>query len=294
MKPRIAVVIPTIREEQLKDFLKAWKEEFDFWGVKVVIVHDGDEPFVEFEDSNYSIVEIMGEKDADLIYNKSDCCRNLGFAFVAKELAGVEYILTLDDDTKPNDSTINDHLNILGEKVSISWVNTAGDDYMRGFPYKVREEAEVKLSHGVWYGVADWDAPTQLVNGNKDVEFYKGIIPKGVYYPMCGMNIMFHRDLLPYMYYAPMGHRVGMDRFADIWLGVVSKRIIDKKGWAVATGYSSVIHDRASNVWKNLQKEAKGLELNETFWEGDESDPYFDLYKKQRERWEKWIKKHLK
>jgi reversibly glycosylated polypeptide/UDP-arabinopyranose mutase len=251
MKPRIAVVIPTIREEQLKDFLKAWKEEFDFWGVKVVIVHDGDEPFVEFEDSNYSIVEIMGEKDADLIYNKSDCCRNLGFAFVAKELAGVEYILTLDDDMKPNDSTINDHLNILGEKVSISWVNTAGDDYMRGFPYKVREEAEVKLSHGVWYGVADWDAPTQLVNGNKDVEFYKGIIPKGVYYPMCGMNIMFHRDLLPYMYYAPMGHRVGMDRFADIWLGVVSKRIIDKKGWAVATGYSSVIHD-------SLEKLAKG------------------------------------
>jgi hypothetical protein len=102
---------------------------------------------------------------------------------------------------------------------------------------------------------------------------------------MCGMNIAFKRKMLPYMYYAPMGYAVGLDRFADIWLGITSKRTIDENGWAVVTGYSRVRHDRASNVWKNLQKEARGLELNETFWEGDENDPYFKIYEDNRKKW---------
>jgi hypothetical protein len=106
------------------------------------------------------------------------------------------------------------------------------------------------------------------------------------------MNIAFKRKLLPYVYYAPMGYRVGLDRFADIWLGVVLKDIIDKMGWAVVSGYAPVNHQRASNVWKNLIKEAKGLELNEKFWLHKNKDKYFKEYKKARERWEKLIKSY--
>ncbi len=157
--------------------------------------------------------------------------------------------------------------------------------FPRGVPYNVRSEAEVVLSHGIWHGVKDWDAPTQLVLGNRDVTFYKGAIPKDVLYPMCGMNIAFKAKMLPYMYYAPMGHRVGLDRFADIWLGIESKKIIDKKGWAVVTGYAAVRHERASNVFVNLIKEAKGLGLNEEYGK----DEYFKLYKRQRERWQKYV-----
>ena len=87
------------------------------------------------------------------------------------------------------------------------------------------------------------------------------------------------------MYYAPMGPRVGMDRFADIWMGIESKKVIDKNGWAVITGMASVKHKRASNVFTNLVKEAKGLGLNETYWQGDEKDGYFKLYKDCRKRW---------
>jgi reversibly glycosylated polypeptide/UDP-arabinopyranose mutase len=287
MPNQIGVVIPTIREEQYKTFLEAWKLLFKIHEVCLVTVHDGDNPILTHAGQNYSVKEIMGE-DADLIYNKNDGVRNLGFAFISKHLPNIDTIITLDDDTLPLHDTIQDHLDTLNKKVPISWFSTASE-YMRGFPYGVREEAEVVLSHGLWQGVKDWDAPTQLTLGNRDVTFYQGPIPKGIYYPMCGMNIAFKRKMLPYMYYAPMGYKVGMDRFADIWLGIESKRIIDKNGWAVYSGGAFVEHNRASNVWANLKKEVQGLALNETFWQGDESDPYFKEYKEKRERWEKFI-----
>jgi len=152
----------------------------------------------------------------------------------------------------------------------------------------VREEAEVVLSHGIWEGDKDYDAPTQITQGNKECQFYQGAIPRGIYYPMCGMNIAFKRKLLPYMYFAPMGPRVGLDRFADIWCGIESKRVIDKNGWAVVSGYATVLHNKASNVYTNLTKEAKGIGWNEEFWKGKGNNSYFKLYRKNRKRWEEY------
>jgi len=276
----IAVVIPTIREDCLLKFKDAW------WGllmrhdVEFVVVHDGDKPVLEHAGDLYTVKDVMG-KSSDLIYNKNDGVRNLGFAFVARYLPEVEYIITLDDDVKPIGDPIQDHIDALNMRVSTKWMSTILDEYPRGFPYGVRDKSEVVLSHGVWEGVKDWDAPTQLVRGNPDARFYKGVIPRGVMYPMCGMNIAFKRKMLPHMYYAPMGYRVDLDRFADIWLGIESKKIIDTNNLAVVSGYSKVLHEKASDVWKNLQKEARGLYLNENY--GD--DEYFILYEKERKRW---------
>ena len=286
----VAVVVPTIREKEYNKFLSAWEPLFDKHNVILVTVFDGENPYVECDGKQRTLDEVMGD-NADLIYNKSDVVRNLGFAFIAKHLPDVSYIITLDDDTRPLYDTIGQHVNVLQKSVPVSWMSTAGTDYMRGFPYELRNEAEVVLSHGVWEQNPDWDAPTQLVTGNRDrtEPFYKGPIPKGVYYPMCGMNIAFKRKLLPYMYFAPMGHRVGLDRFGDIWLGVSVKDVIDEKGWAVYTGGAVCVHSRASNVFKNLQKEARGLELNETFWKGEADDEYFDEYEDARTRWKDFI-----
>ena len=287
----LAVVVPTIRPERYKEFLRAWQKLFSGYDVDLITVWDGNRPYLTHNNKKYSLKKIMGE-DQDLIYNKNDGVRNLGFAYIAKALPQVDTIITLDDDVKPIGDPLGAHLMALKRPKPVSWLSTLLDDYPRGFPYGVRKEAEVVLSHGVWYGVADWDAPTQLVRGNPSVRFYTGPIPKGVYFPMCGMNLAFKRKLLPYVYYAPMGYRVGLDRFADIWLGITLKKIIDKKGWAVVSGYAPVYHKRASNVWTNLRKEVEGLELNETFWAGDEKDAYFKLYNKERRRWEKLIKSY--
>jgi hypothetical protein len=284
---KIACIVPTCRDECIKQFIDGWIDLFAKNDVLLVVVKDGRDPRVFYKKRNFSVKDIMGDK-SDLIYNKNDGVRNLGFACVAKHFPDIEYYMTLDDDVLPYGDTIKNHFNALNKRVPTSWFNIASD-YTRGFPYRLREESEVVLSHGVWNGIMDFDAPTQLVNGNKQLEFYNGPIPKGVYFQMCGMNLMFKKKLLPYMYFAPMGHRVGLDRFADIWLGINVKRAIDDNGWAVVSGYSKVIHNKASNVFANLIKESKGLMLNEDYWSGNESDPYFKLYNSQRKKWKDFI-----
>jgi reversibly glycosylated polypeptide/UDP-arabinopyranose mutase len=291
----IAVVVPTVagREEVFAGFMAAWQPLFNNHAVTFVRVTDGEMPSVEvdlFEQpiDAKTINEIMDD-NAGAISNFNGGVRNLGFAYIAKYVPQADIIMTLDDDTRPIGDTIQDHLDALERRVPISWVSTASE-YMRGFPYGVREEAEVVLSHGVWENVADWDAPTQLVMGStRKVDFPKMPIPKGIYYPMCGMNIAFKRKMLQDMYQAPFWLEQGIGRVDDIICGIYSKQVIDSHGWAAVTGYARVWHERASNVYKNLKLEAASIELFEQLAQGDESHPYFDVYKKKRAKWDKFF-----
>lgn len=296
----IACVVPTIRPQQHATFMEAWAPLFDRRQVTVLTVWDGDVPTVE--DANHPGVRFDAEHilgaDADLIYHRSDVCRNLGFAYIAaaEYLRDVTHILTLDDDCFPRGDTIADHLAALDRCVPISWLSSSPDAYTRGFPYGVRSEAPVMVSHGVWYGNADWDARTQLENNNAPLEsFYRGPIPRGALFPFCGMNVMIRRSILPLFYFAPMGPRVDFDgqiwdRFGDIWLGVCLKRDLDHRELAMVSGYAAVEHTRASDVHVNLRKEATGLAINERFWEeGVGVHPYFRMYRDLRNRWYYWI-----
>lgn len=280
---KTAVVIPTIRIESYRQFLQAWEQDFKKHDITLVTVFDGERPKVVCNNIGYEVWEVMG-KYSDIIYNLNDGVRNLGFAYVAKYLTDIDTIISFDDDVKPSRDTIGDHLSILGTKTSINWLSTASK-YTRGFPYKHREEARVVVSHGVWRGVADWDAPSQLINGNPPVEFYRGVVPKGIHSPLCAMNFAFTREMLPYVYQAPMGHRVGLDRFADIWGGIELKNDVDRLGMAYVTGYAEVLHERASNVYDNLIKEARGLKINENYGK----DKYFKLFFEQRARWQEFL-----
>lgn len=291
----IAVVIPTCREDlYASTFTPRWSALFKRHNVHVLTVHDApDAKDITMDHDHvvrmgtFNVKEIMGE-NFDLIYNRNSGIKNVGFAYVARNLPEVEYIIALDDDVSPVGDPIADHISALNTRVPISWI-PVGDVYTRGFPYCVRDEAEVVLSHGVWNGCPDLDAPTQMIRGTSPMSFEKRPIPKGVFYPMCEMNIAFKRKMLPFMYLAPDDPKYGFGRASDIWCGIESKKIIDQKGWAVVTGHATVLHERASNVWTNLKKEAKFIELNETFWKGDEQDPYFVNYKEKRDRWSLWI-----
>lgn len=306
----IAVVVPTIRPESWTEFQEAWESLFIKHGVHLIAVKDGEHPTVIARDyqilngNNAYILEnqrsVMG-KDSDLIYNLNDGVRNLGFALIAKSLPNVEYIITLDDDVRPLTGTdpIQEHLDALNMRIPLSWLSTASE-YMRGFPYDIRDEGEMVLSHGVWEGVPDMDAPTQLYWGDcmPEIEFYKGPVPKGILFPMCIMNVAFKRKMLPYMYQAPAYGNY--QRFSDIWGGINAKRAIDKNGWAAVTGYSTILHERASNVYTNLQKEARGIMLNEKYWKGEMDtmdavdQDYFNNYHEKMKRWEKLITKWIK
>ncbi len=304
MGKSIAITVPTWRPELYqKTFLPAWNDLFVKHNVHLITSFDAEKVediyikdkfgFIEndfgLNTVSHSIQVVMGE-NIDLVYNRNAGTKLVSFAYIWQKLPEIEYIICLDDDVTPIGDPIQDHIDALNMRVPVSWM-PVGTIYTRGMPYAVRKEAEVVLSHGVWDGVPDIDSPTQLILGDKPkVDYYKMAIPKGVLYPMSEMNIAFKRKLLPYMYFAPTTRDVyGGD---DIWCGIESKRVIDEKGWAVVTGYARVYHERASNVFKILDKHGKFLMYNETYWQGDTSgdEEYFKIYKEKRGRWEKWLK----
>lgn len=284
----IACVVPTIRPETIQTFLDAWKPIFGKHNVEFILVDDsGDVPVIKYEEDT----EMDGTYEREikwnnkLISNKCAGVRQAGFQFIAQNLPNIEYIFTTDDDCFPVGDPIEDHLDQLNRKVPISWMSTATDIYLRGFPYGVREEAPVMLSHGVWDNVPDYDAPTQLLTP-KDFKpnYYKGVIPKGIFAPICGMNIMFRREALPYVYFAPVGKYKGAERFDDIWMGLEVIKDFAEKNWAIVTGYAKVEHLRASNVFTSLEKEAVGIKMNEVYWKGEYDEWYKDFLEK-RAKW---------
>lgn len=290
MNRNISVVIPTNRPESINEFLIAWDLLFKVHKCKVYIVHDGNEPDVEYEGKKYSVGEVMG-KYSHLIYNFNDGVRNLGFAKAYQD--GAEIIISLDDDVRPIEDrdAIQEHIDALDIKVQNDWLNTVnGNVMMRGIPYGNRNK-EVVLSHGGWVGVADMDASTQLLLGERDFTMIKTTVPKGVLFPMCIMNVAFKRCMTPFMYQAPMAYKAAIEghndlnRFADIWGGIEAKGSIDQNGWACVTGYSIVNHQRASNPFKNLVKEAEGIGMNEHYGYG----VYFDTYQENRKHWQQFL-----
>lgn len=320
----IAIVTPSVRPESLKSFKEAWRLLFQKHGILMIDVQDADSvDGVKVSISDYRSIGsqppfefefIDRQKINSLIYHRTDACRNAGFLALAY-YPHIKYVITLDDDVAPElpadrlplgahpcSDPIEAHIQCLRSRVPISWFKTS-NQYMRGFPYSIRSEAEVWVSHGVWSGVPDYDAPTQLVAPNPfNVNFYVGPIPRGCYSPICGMNLAFRIEALPYMYFSPMGPGVGYDRFADIWMGIHMKYDLDRLGKAVVTGHARIRHTRASNVFKNLRQEAKGLDLNERYWLYVE-DPalinktatleeigYIEEYASKHMAWKKMIK----
>lgn len=266
----IAVVVPTCRTEQIDSFLAAWREQFERHDATVLIVRD-DTPEGAVRnivgDTLGTEASILG-KYKGIVARQSPACRCIGFAYIAKHMPDIEYIVTIDDDVAPSGDTIGDHVKALNMEAPVSWMSTVTrGPHMRGFPYGVRSEAPVMVSHGVWENIPDLDAPTQLVVGDRPaVEFYRGVVPKGVYFPVCGMNLAFRRSALPLALWCPAKWLKGAERFDDIWMGIYLLRGLWDRGWALATGYASCVHTRLSNTFKNLEQEAVGIGINELLW----------------------------
>lgn len=289
------MVVPTIRPQQFAQFQEAWQPLFTKHNVCLIAVHDGENPTLEVDGENVDID--FYKKHEDVIFNYNDGCRNLGFLYIAKHLPAIEYIISLDDDVRPHGDTIQAHLWNLQMKVLYvpGWISTMMDQPPRGLPYNERDVWPVVLSHGLWFGVADYDAPTQLLNGTEPGQFQEMVVPADIYFPMCAMNFAFKRCLLPYIYQAPMGRKLAAfglpvyDRFADIWSGVAAKFACDYHDWGVVSGRAYVHHIRASSVWANMRKEAPGLELNESFVKEftnpDTKEPYVLFFKSKLEQW---------
>jgi reversibly glycosylated polypeptide / UDP-arabinopyranose mutase len=300
------LVIPSIRADSWNRFVKEWTPKGLFDEVDVYLVEDN--PVYTFASHRYGKgalnhfcwldIEKMFQDRSWIIPRRSDTVRSFGYYLAWYR--GYEYIWTLDDDCYPYKysagafSDIKTHKEALQGKAQSKWFNTLRDVKPRGIPYYNQGKVASYVNHGLWEGVLDFDAPTQLVDPRPEDEVIETrIVPTGQYFPMCGMNVMWRREATVLMYHLLMGQieqkksmkdeetklqKLLFDRFGDIWCGIFMKKIADILSMPVTSGIPYIHHDRASNPFANLKKEAYGLEVNEKLWEYvDKFTPFISL-----------------
>ena len=262
-----ALVVPTIRETSIKDFLESW-QSVDDWDV-IIVVEDNPEKSFDIEvDYHFCWKDIDGDlrDDSWIISRRDSAIRSYGF-YKAYQL-GAEYIFTLDDDCFPivGSNFCEEHLDNLEN--TTKWCDSVLGYRTRGLPYKnFGNLSNVKLSMGLWEGVPDLDAVNTLVNYQELKLSDTRVMPVGQYFPICGMNLAFKSEITPLTYFPLMGEGYLFKRFDDIWFGIMCKKICDHLGFSITCGKPYIHHSRASDVFDNLIKEAPGIKYNEKFWE---------------------------
>lgn len=270
----VALVVPTVRPDSFRDFLAAWgTPEHRFWR-HLVIVEGADKrtrglaPPDAVHVANSDIDRMLGN-DSWIISRHDSARRCFGF-WLAWRL-GAEYVVTLDDDTRPIPGRryIAEHFTALDS--SPRWISSVPGLLPRGLPYRNRGRAShVMLNMGLWSGTPDLDAARSLVEGTPDDYVPPDgnwLIPAGQYAPLCGMNLAFRRDVAPLAYFGLNGDPWPFGRFDDMTFGVIAKRIFDRLNWRWSVGRPWVEHRRASDPFRNLSKEAVGVGWFEDFWE---------------------------
>lgn len=295
---KIAIVVPTIRENSIKRFIFEWRKIFEKYKISLIIVEDNPTKTFDinlkekFKIYHYSWKDIEKDlgKDSWIIPRRTSAIKSYGF-WKAYQLKS-DIIIALDDDCYPLEKYIKNfnkgdfiklHCNALfkNEYKENKWISTIklkNKIRPRGLPYKqleiVIKSHDVILNHGLWANVPDFDAITQLKFKKFpkiDEYFLQQLIPIGKFFSMCGMNLAWKRELTPAMYFMLMGkdkneESWGFDRFDDIWAGIFVKKICDYLGFRITSGYPIIWHDRASDPYKNLIKEKSGMKINEYLW----------------------------
>lgn len=235
---KTTVVVPWHNRDQLSQFIDAWK------------IEKGDH-------------RILFQQDSE----RQGCAltKNAG-VWRAIDYFGAEIIIVLDDDCFPEDgqtldSFIADHTNALTPQ-PVEMFEVVTDPPSRGTPYFNRTVTmPVAASMGFWTHIGDYDAPGQLVHGARHPMTFSRKAIHGRYFPLCGMNLAFHASEWPWCKF------INVPRFDDIWQGFLWQKKAYHYGQCFNLNGPVVRHSRQSNVWANLNDEAKHLERNETIWQ---------------------------
>lgn len=264
------VVVPTNRPEKFQEFYNAWESLFFKHRVYLVIVEDAPER------SKFQIklptTHLCWEDVSDFIPTKTDMIRSWGFYYAWKNNLG-KYILTLDDDTVPINDPFEAYLDgfqgsVYSKYLSVGALTDSGLE-MRGFPYKDRVKTEVAVQYGGWAGVLDYDAATQLAVPQPSRSFQDVVmpVPVGVPTTCCIMNTAFQVSYVPILWQLTMMSG-RYNRIGDIWSGLFIKKTLDALGKVMLiNGKATVGHQRASDPYKSLVKEAPSVWMNDTIWD---------------------------
>lgn len=265
------LVVPSIRQSCLNDFLARWVPDWD----KLIVVEDNAWKTFHINDPNihhFSWEDIEKDlgKDSWIISRKDSAIRSYGF-YKAWQM-GAEYCFSLDDDCYPtpliNGRFCSKHIEMMEN--TPKWTESILGMRTRGIPYYNKGKLEnVMCNHGLWENVPDFDSIQTLSMGEIPYfapAFTNRVMPHGQYYCHCGMNFAFKRNITVLSYFPLMGEGSPYRRFDDIWFGVILKKICDHLRYYVTCGEPVIHHARASDPMTNLIKEAPGIAFNEKFW----------------------------
>ena len=249
--------------------------------------------FFGFEERNKWLNE--RELSLDIIPQKCHAETSFGLLY-AYDKNKYDYIIFIDDDTKPTkDNYFGGHLNQLFNKNINFEIQPNGRKwndliplslyFSRGFPYSERQslypqeyekiKTDVVINQGLWCNQLDLNATDILPNLNgltKPIRYeayespYNVISPFGNFITVCSMNLSFKPEIISVFYQLPM-NEFGIDRFDDIWSGIIIKKISDHLGKYISSGRPICEHIKEPrSTFKDLEAEAKGLGVNEELW----------------------------
>jgi Reversibly glycosylated polypeptide len=283
---KITAVVASNREKSLQEFLAAWNPPP--WD-ETIVVEDG--PRRSFDLGLWHSASMHHfcwadiDADEDLLaptpFSRRDSAIKM-YGFWAALRLRADVVICLDDDCHPYGplaSFTADHNAALSPRAR--WVSSVDSCPTRGVPYfDLGTIAGAVANMGLWRGIADYDAPQTLalhrlgyldhsyapISGNR-------LMHPEHYWPFCGMNIAFRREIAPLMYMPKMGDGSPYRRFDDIWCGVILQRCCRHLGLSLAVGAPHIRHLRASDPLANLEKEAPGIRANDAFWKIVEQTP---------------------
>lgn len=222
-------------------------------------------PFKEFG-------EFTWREIPEFIPRQTDMIRSWGFYKAWEEECDV--IVSLDDDVLPHRDIFTAYEQYFARPQPLDTYLHVGaldsvEMEMRGYPYRGRRR-EVAVQYGGWHGVPDLGAVEQLAFGTEEEEaFYPVVmpVPKGVAATCCAMNFAFKREYTPIMWQLAL-LKGRYNRMGDIWSGLIQKHLLDLEDKVMLiNGKASVLHQRASDPFQNLMREAPGLQANEGLWD---------------------------
>lgn len=273
----VDIVIPVLNN---LDFLNSWKQFIEKFHIIIIQYNDPNinlkiPGWLNYELYNINdINDLLGSRSWVISKNDSSI-KSFGYLVSDKK-----YIYSLDEDCLPakdNEglivNSIESHIYNLLTPSTPYYFNTVYDpyrpssDFVRGYPFLLRDGIETAVSHGLWMDSYDYDAPTQLLKStDRNTKYIDATIsvPYGVLYSMSSANLAFNRDLIgPAFMQGLMGDGQPLANYEDIFSGWASKKIGDHIGIGTKSGAPYIRQNKTNNPFRNLKKEYKFLLLQD-------------------------------
>lgn len=281
MDDEVDIVIGALHSD-LMTFMNEWRPVFSQF--HLIIVKDPDLSG-EIQIPEGFNVDVYTRSDIDRVVGSSTSilfsgysCRYFGYLMSRKK-----YVISIDDDcipAKDNEGSLVDivaqHITNLVTPATPFFFNTLydpyrkGADFVRGYPFSLREGVTCALSCGLWLNLADYDAPTQALKPElRNSRYVDAVltVPVRAMLPLSGINIAFDRELvgpalIPALKLAGEG-KFRWETMEDIWSGMCVKVISDHMGLGVKSGLPYVWRNERGNAIESLKKEWEGVKLME-------------------------------